>query len=166
MSDSAVEGTPNDAPRISFGFRGEGITYQRHGQRLIVDFTWIGGPKIYPDSIARWSGGIPLTDDEKITVLHDVLQFVTLEEARPTVVVNSDAPSRTLWEQVCSSNAALVAAIEYTSDEAEFARERDMYLSALRAGRELSVDGVDIRNEHDLDRVLQRRRRRPRRCDP
>ena len=97
---------------------------------------------------------------EKITVLHDVLQFVTLEEAQPTVVVNSDAPSRTLWEQVCSSNAALVAAIEYTSDETEFARERDWYLSALRAGRELSVDGVDIGSEHDLDTVLERRRRR------
>jgi hypothetical protein len=150
----------SDAPRLSFGFRGEGINYQRQGQGLVVDFTWIGGPRVYPDSIAKWSGGTLLTDDEKMTVLHEVLQFVTLEEGRPTVVVNSDAPSRMLWEQVCSSNAALVAAIEYTWDETEFARERDGYLSAVRAGRELSVDGVDIRDEHDLDTVLQRRRRR------
>jgi hypothetical protein len=155
------DGTPlNDAARISFGFRGEGVNYQRQGNRLVVDFTWIGGPRVYPDSITKWSGGSALTDDEKITLFREVLQFVTVEEAPPTVVINSDAPSRTLWEQVCASNAALVAAIEYTSDETERARERDMYLSTLRAGRELSVDGVDIRDEHDLDRVLQRRRRR------
>ena len=46
------------------------------------------------------------------------------------------------------------------SDETEFARERDGYLSAVRAGKELSVDGVDIRDERDLDAVLHRRRRR------
>ena len=155
-----VGGTPDDAPRISFGFRGEGINYQRQGQGLTVDFTWIGGPRVYPDGIATWSCGTLLTDDEKLTVLREVLQFVTLEDGRPTVVVNADDPSRTLWEEVCSSNAALVAAIEHTSDETEFARERDGYLSAVRAGKELSVDGVDIRDERDLDAVLQRRRRR------
>lgn len=146
--------------RISFGFRGEDIDYQWQGKSLTVAFTWIGGPKLYPDSIAEWSDGTVLTDDEKIAVLRDVLQFVTHEDERPTVVVNSDAGSRTLWEHVCSSNAALVAAIAYTSDETEFARERDMYVSAFRSGKELSVDGVDIRNEHDLESVLERRRRR------
>ena len=145
---------------ISFGFRHEGINYQWQGQSLVLDFTWIGGPKVYPDSIAKWSGGTVLTDDEKITVLREVLQFVAVEEAPPTVVINSDAPSRRLWEQVCSANPALVAAIEYTSDATELARERDMYLSTLRAGNEMSVDGVDIRDEHDLDTVLDRRRRR------
>ena len=150
----------NDAASISFGFRGEGINYQRQGNSLVVEFTWIGGPRVYPDSIAKWSGGTVLTDEEKIAILGEVLQFVTLEEAPPTVVVNSDDPSRTLWEQVCSSNGALVAAIEYTSNEAENARERGDFLSALRAGKDFSVDGVDIRDEHDLDRVLQQRRQR------
>jgi hypothetical protein len=106
---------PNDGPRISFGFRDETINYQRQGQGLVVEFTWVGGPKVYPDSIVKWSGGQLLTDDEKVTVLREVLEFVTLEDARPTVVINSDDPSRKLWEHVCSSNPALVAAIEYTS---------------------------------------------------
>lgn len=145
---------------VSFGSRGEGINYRRQERGLVVDFTWINGPRVYPDSITEWSGGTPLTDDEKITVLREVLQFVTLADSRPVVVVNSDDPSRNLWEHLCSSNATLVAAIEYTSDETECARERDMYLSALRAGKELSVDGVDIGDEHDLDTVLRRRQRR------
>ena len=158
--DCGVGEAREDAPRISFGFRGEGINYQRQSRGLVVDFTWIGGPRVYPDGIAKWSDGTVLTNDEKITILREVLHFVTVEDARPTVVINSDDPSRELWEQVCASNAALVGAIEYTSDEAVFARERDGFLSAVRAGKELSVDGVDIRDERDLDAVLQRRRRR------
>ena len=147
--------------KISFGFRDESINYGREGQTLVVDFTWIDGPRVYPDSIVKWSGGQLLTDDEKVTVLREVLEFVTLEDARPTVVIDSDAPSRKLWEHVCSSNPALVAAIEYPSDAMNFAREREMYLSTLRSGTELSVDGVDIKDEHDLDTVLERRRRPP-----
>jgi hypothetical protein len=84
-------------PEIPFGFRDEGINYKRQGQGLVVDFTWIGSSRLYPDSIAKWSGGTPLSDDEKITVPREVLQFVTREDARPTVVINCDAPSRKLW---------------------------------------------------------------------
>src|SRR6266542_6123799 len=101
--------TPNDAPRISFGFRGEGINYQRQGRGLIVDFTWTGGPRVYPDSVAQWSGGTLLTDDEKIAVPREVLQFVTVEDARPTVVINSDAPSIKLWEFSCCSRCSPLA---------------------------------------------------------
>ena len=150
----------NARPQISFGFRDEGINYRRQRQDLIVDFTWIRGPRVYPDSIVKWSGGQLLTDDEKITVLREVLEFVTVEDAPPTVVINSDGSSRKLWEHVCSSNPTLVAATEYTSDAMNYAREREMYLSTLRAGTELSVDGVDIKDERELDTVLQRRRRR------
>jgi len=149
----------NATPRISFGFRGETINYQRRRQDLVVDFTWMNGPRVYPDSVVKWSDGQQLTDDEKVTVLREVLEFVTLEDGPPTIVINSDAPSRKLWEYVCSSNPALVAAIEYTSDAMNLAREREMYLSTLRAGGGLSVDGVDIKDEHDLDTVLERRRR-------
>jgi hypothetical protein len=144
---------------ISFGFRGENIEYQREGRSLTVDFTWMRGPRVHPDCIAKWSDGTVLSDDEKIVVLRDILSFVTNEDKPPVVVINSDDPSARLWEQVCSSNPSLVASIEYTSDEAEAARERDTYLSALRSGREFSVDGVDIRDERQLDSVLQRRRR-------
>ncbi len=147
------------APAIAFGFRGEDVDYRRRGLTLSVAFTWIGGPRLYPGSITRWSDGGRLTDEDKSNVFRDVLQFVAREGERPTVVINVDDASRALWDEVCSANAPLVTAVEYTSDDAEHAREREMYLSSLRAGKGLSVDGVEIRDEHDLDAVIKRRQR-------
>jgi hypothetical protein len=150
------------APAMAFGFRGEDIDYSRHGQTLSVAFTWIGGPRLYPCSITRWSDGSQLTDEDKSGVFRDVLQFVAKEGERPAVVINVDDPSRALWEEICSANAPLVSAVEYTSDDAEHAREREMFLSSLRAGKGLSVDGIEITDEHDLDELMKRRRQPPR----
>ena len=156
MSDRA------SAPAIAFGFRGEDVNYRRHGRTLSVTFTWIAGPRLHPGGITRWSDGSPLTDEDKSSVFRDILQFIASEGERPTVVINVDDESKALWEATCSANASLINAVEYTSDDEEHAREREMYLSSLRAGRELSVDGVEIRDEHDLDDVMNRRRRRSR----
>jgi hypothetical protein len=150
------------APAIAFGFRGENVDYRRHDQTLSVTFTWIGGPRLYPGSITGWSDGSPLTDEDRSSVFRDVLQFIALGGERSTVVINVDDPSRALWEDICSANAPLVNAVEYTSDDAEHAREREMYLSSLRAGKGLSVEGIEIKDEHDLDEVMKRRRQRSR----
>ena len=78
------------------------------------------------------------------------------------MIINVDDESKALWEAICSANASLIDAVEYTSDDEDHAREREMYLSSLRAGKGLSVDGVEIRDEHDLDELMNRRRRRSR----
>ena len=152
--------TQQDGPAIAFGFRGEDINYRDHGRALSVGFTWLNGARLYPDSISTWADGTTLTDGEKATVFHDVLQFIAQGRERLIVVINMDDPSRALWEEMSSANGAWVSAIERTSDDEEQARERAMFLSGLRAGKGLSIDGVDIRDERDLDTVLKARRRR------
>ena len=109
-------GARQDAPAIAFGFRGEDITYRDHGRALSAGFAWVNGARLYPDSISRWSDGTTLTDAEKSSVFHDVLQFVAQSHGRSIVVINVDDPSRTLWEEISSADAAWVSAIERTSE--------------------------------------------------
>lgn len=136
--------TQRDGPAIAFGLRGEDINYGDHCRALNIGFTWINGARLYPDSISTWSDGTTLTDGEKATVFRDVLRFVAQGRERSIVVINMDDPSRALWEEISSANGAWVSAIERTSDDEEQGRERAMFLSVLRAGKGLSIDGREI----------------------
>ena len=143
---------------ITFGFRGEDVIYQEQDRAIRIAFTWGRGPRLYPESIAKWSDGIALTTQEKRRVFTEVLRFIVRDEPVLTVVVNVDDPSRQLWEEASHAAREGSVAVEYTSDQEEHARERAMFLSTLQAGKGLSIDGLEIRDERTLDRVLDARR--------
>lgn len=144
-------------PRIEFGSRGEEITYKWANNALEVGFSYLNGPRIYSDTIDRWSSGAGLTEDERTTVFGDILSFVNERRGKPTVVINTDDAARIQWERLCSANRTMVKAIEYTSNRQNVQLERDMYLEVLRAGKELTIDGREISTEQELDKVLQTR---------
>lgn len=147
---------------LSFGFRGEGITYRLGGRALEVDFSYMGGPRLYAEGIGRWSDGTALGDDEKAEAFREIVRFVKASGGKPTVVVNSDDPSAATWERLCAENRRFVAGIERSSDEQEFELVRSMYLRTLQAGKGITIDDTRITNEGELDHYL-RARRKPRR---
>ena len=116
---------------IRFGFRGEDITYRRGERVLELEFTWLGGPRLYVDGIERWSDGTPLTDAERETVFVDVLRHVGEHRGRPIVVINEDDSAAAFWDARCAAHAPLVSRVERTSDDVQLHEVRAMYLSIL-----------------------------------
>ena len=142
---------------MEFGSRGEEITYEWADKVLEVGFSYLNGPRVYSDTIARWQNGAELTDDERTKVFGDILGFVNEHRGPPTVVIDANDPARIQWERLCSANKILVKATEYTSSEEKAQLERDMYLEVLRAGKELTIAGTEIKTEKELDTFLQSR---------
>ncbi|HEY0996544.1 MAG TPA: hypothetical protein VGD77_11185 [Gemmatimonadaceae bacterium] len=147
---------------LSFGFRGEGITYRLGGRALEVGFSYMGGPRLYAEGIGRWSDGTALTDDEKAEAFQAIVRFVKAAGGKPTVVVNGDDPSAATWERLCADNRRFVAGIERSSDEQQLQLQRSMYLLTLQAGKGLTIDDTRITTEGELDDYL-RTHRTPRR---
>lgn len=110
-----------------------------------------------------------LTVQEKEAVFGDVVEFVGRSRTKPIVVINSDDPSRSLWESLCATHRAAVQGIEYTSHEQQLQFDRDMYLGIMRAGKSLVIEGKTIRTEQELDALLEEHMRksgdRPRRSN-
>ena len=141
-------------PKISYGFRGEGISYESEGKNVEIDFTYHNGNRIYTDSISRWNDRTIISDAEKKTILRDLLRFTKGWFRKSIVVINTDDPSQSLWEDVCTEMAAMVKGIEYTSDEINRQFERQMYLGTLNSKGGLIINGVSIDTEEKLDEVL------------
>jgi len=148
----------HDDIKIEFGFKGEGLIYRQARRKIYVEFTWVNGSRIYPDEIKKWEDGSKLTQSEKEKVFIDLLNFVGEKRGKPIVVINKDDASKPLWEDLCSSNKSLIEKIEYTSDEEHFQFNRKLGLDALKSGGKIKqiIDGVEIKNEQDLDRALAR----------
>jgi hypothetical protein len=143
--------------KIQYGFRGEGISYLLPEKSIDLWFTWTNGARIYTESIAEWDDGSVLTADEKTRVFIEVVRFVGKRDEKPNIVINADDPSRTLWEELCSTHKVLINNIEYTSGEEQYLFEREMYLEFISAGKKVNIDGIEISNEEDLDDFLQKR---------
>lgn len=145
-------------PKIEYGFRGEDISYQLADKNADISFTWCNGSRIYSDNINKWNNGLVMTNDEKRTVFCDVLHFVKTNRKKPIIVINSDDSSKNLWETLCSENKTDIEMVEYTSNEENYQFERNMYLDFLKAGKILTMDGIEIKTEQDLDKLLRGRK--------
>ena len=151
--------TPEPTALIKYGFRREGIHYELSGRRIEIDFTWCNGDRVYTETINNWTDGEPVSDYDKERVLRDVLRFTKGFFRRSIVVINSDDPSRQLWERVCRDVPKLVRKVEYTSEEEQRNFEREMYLGFISHGEKLSINDREIRSERELDEVLAGHRR-------
>ena len=159
MSVFDIFRSKGDGPRMKFGFRGENIFYSLSDKEIELEYTWINGPRVYTESIDRWRDSSPMTEDEKRKVFSDVVHFVKRKAKKAIIVINSDDPSKELWEQLCSLNQSVIHDIEYTSDEDQYQFDRSMWLGFIMAGKSINFDGVEVRSEEELDEVMRKRRR-------
>ena len=145
--------------KIEYGYRREDITYQLPNKAMELSFSWIDGARIYTETIAKWKDGSIPSQDVKMKVFNEVVRFVGKRGELPIIVINADDPNKSLWEELCSTNQALIKNIEYTSKAEQYQFERKMYLEFINAGKIVNIDGIDISNEKDLDDFLQKRRK-------
>ena len=142
-------------PKLSFGPRGEDIHYSRQGLSAWLGFTWCDGPRIYPDSLKTWEDSTEaIPTQEKDAILRLALAFVNQDGGRPTVVINRDDPDSSLWLDICNGEASAIEGIEYTSNQEQRQAQKKVYLEVLKAGKGLTINGKEIRNEADLDAVI------------
>lgn len=141
-------------PKISYGSRGEGISYEVGGKKVEIDFTWINGNRIYTETISRWNDGTKISDAEKKKILTEILRFAKGWFRKSIVVINTDDPSQSLWKKVCAEAAHWVKKIEFTSNEMHHHIERQMYVGILNSKGSLTINDITIRDENQLDEVL------------
>ena len=154
------EGDRVNAPQLRFGFRGENITYRDpQGREMEITFTHMNGARIPLDSMSAWTDGSPLTDEEKGVALAHVLPFAKRHFEKSVVVINTDDPSRALWERLCTEHRPLIERVEHTSDQEQLELQRSAFRGMLATGRVL-VDDVEVTSEEELDRFLEARRKR------
>jgi len=146
----------SNKPKIEFGFRGEDITYHLQGKEVYISFTWCNGNRVYPDSITKWEDGTFLTNEEKERIFTDVLHYTKKTRGKLIVVINKDDTSKNIWEHICSVNKSIVDEIEYTSDEENYQFLRNSDLNYIKNGGKLTIDGIKIKSEQDLDEAMQK----------
>ena len=150
----------SNVPELEFGNRGEDVIYRLPGKEIYVVSTWLEGRRVYTEDIDKWQDGSPLSEEEEKKIFSDVLHFLGRKGEPPLVVINTDDPLKDLWEQMCSLNQSLIKGIEYTSDEVHFQNEREMWLGLIKAGQTVTLEGVEVRTENELDEVMQKQRKR------
>ena len=143
-------------PRLTFGFRGEDITYSVGGRTAEVGFTYIRGPRIYTDTIREWDDGTRLTPAERRDVLQRCITLVRKARERPTIVINADDPLAAEWRAMCEEFSADIDHVETTSDADTRAFQKKMFMDILAAGKGVTVDGVPLRTEEEIDRYVER----------
>ena len=150
--------TEQKAPRIARGFRGEQILYERGRKKIEIDFTLGNGDRLYTETIDHWWGGDRLSDDEKESVFFDVLDFLSGPLRRTIVVINTDDPSRSLWEELSRKNSKMVKEVEYDSFEKQREFRRRMYVDTLKHQKVLIIKNTEITSVEELDRFLAQER--------
>lgn len=152
-------GSQASKPRMKFDSQGEWITYTLHDKEIGVETTWMKGVTLYTESLGKWKGGSPLTDEEREKVFTDVVNFLKRKRERPIVVINMDDPLKDSWEQLCALNQPAIKRVEYTSDEEEYQFERSLWLRSIEAGKGLILNGIEITTEEELDQAMQKGRK-------
>jgi hypothetical protein len=153
-----------EIPTIKYGFRGEDIEYTVRGKSAWITFTWCKGDRIYSDSIKKWKDNEKISNEDKVTILKEIISFVDKSHkrswwasAKVIVVINTDDPDKILWEDICRSERKLIKQIEYTSNQGQKKFEREMYLGVLQAGKRLTINTTEITSEKELDDFLRQR---------
>ena len=144
---------PNGA-ELDFGFRGEDITYRLGDRVADVSFTYMQGPRIYTETITSWRGGDLLTGAERRDVLSAAVALVRKERESPVIVINTDDPLAEEWRTICDELRGRIAGVEATSDAEKRAFQKEMFMSFVAIGKGLVVNGMELRTEADVDRML------------
>jgi hypothetical protein len=154
MSESPPWQPPSTSPHLEFGFRGEDISYRSASGDAEISFTYMRGPRIYTDSMRGWKDGRPFTAAERREVLGHAIAFVRTHRETPTVVVNTDDPLAGEWFAICEELRGEIAGVERITDQSYRDTQKKMMMDMLEAGKGVIVNGMKLRTEEDVDRVI------------
>jgi hypothetical protein len=136
-------------PKISFGFKGEDIEYVTENNSLCISSTFIGGRKIFTDSIQNWKNGELISEDDKTNIFRQVIQFVNKKSDKPIIVINVDH-DKLFWESLCKECKDQIKTTEFDSDRQKEEFQFNYLLSGIQKGGILVSDGQTIKTETEF----------------
>jgi hypothetical protein len=140
----------NKFPKIDWGQRFEGIEYRTASNFLYIDSTFIGGRKIYTDSIKYWQDKQPIIKSEKVIIFKDIIEFANRNSnQKPIIVINIDY-DLTFWETLCQENSDLIKEIQYDSDKSKEDFQFNDLLDSVRKNGTLIFGDKTIKTEAEF----------------
>jgi hypothetical protein len=137
-------------PRISIGFRLEGIHYETENNSLYIESTRIDGRRLYTDFIDKWKDETTITSLEKEEIFGQVVRFINKKgRTKPIIVINVDY-DKEFWEDLCNKHKDQIKEIEYDSNEKKENFQYNMLLDSVRNNGTLIFDDKTIRTEAEL----------------
>ena len=134
-------------PKIDWGHRLEGIEYKTETQFLYIDSTFLGGRKIYTDSIKTWSDGQPISQTDKEKLFGEIISFVNrTSKEKPVVIINIDY-EKMFWENLCHQSENLIKEIQYDSDKQKEDFQFNYFLDSVRKNQTLIFGDKTIKTE-------------------
>ena len=140
----------NIFPKISVGFRLEGIEYETETNSLYIESTNIGGRRLYTDFICKWKDETTITNFEKELIFNQVVQFINKKSStKPIIVINVDY-DKEFWEDLCSKYKDQIKDIEYDSNEKKENFQYNMLLQSVQNNGTLIFDDKTIKTEAEF----------------
>ena len=137
-------------PKISWGHKLEGIEYETENNSLYIDSTFVGGRKIYTDSIKRWKDGKIIGQFEKANIFKHVVQFAYKRtKEKPTIVINIDY-DKSFWENLCKESGDLIKEIQCDSDKQKEDFQFNYFLDSVRKNETLIFGDKVIKTEAEF----------------
>ena len=137
-------------PKISWGHRFEGIEYETENNSLYIDSTFIGGRKIFTDSIINWKDKQVIRQSEKANIFREVVQFANKKSIeKPIIVINIDY-EKTFWEALCNENIDFIKEIQYDSDKQKEDFQFNIFLDSVRKKETLIFGDKTIKTETEF----------------
>ena len=137
-------------PKISWGHRFEGIEYETENNSLYIDSTFIGGRKIFTDSIKNWKDEQSIGQIEKADIFKHLIQFANKNtKEKPTIVINIDY-DKLFWENLCEESGDLIKEIQYDSDRQKEDFQFNYFLDSVRKKGTLIFGDKTIKTEAEF----------------
>ena len=137
-------------PKISVGFRLEGIEYESQSNSLYIESTHIGGRRLYVDFIDKWKDESNITNLEKEEIFGQVVQFINKKgSTKPIIVINVDY-DKEFWEDLCYKYKDQIKEIEYDSNEKKENFQYNMLLQSVKNNGTLIFDEKTIKTEAEF----------------
>jgi hypothetical protein len=137
-------------PKISWGHRLEGIEYEIENNSLYIDSTFIGGRKIYTDSIKSWTDNQVITQIDKANIFNQIIQFANKKSSdKPIVIINVDY-DKDFWEQLCNENSESIKEVQYDSDKQKEEFQFNYLLDSVRKNGTLIFGDKTIKTESEF----------------
>jgi hypothetical protein len=131
--------------------RGEEVLYSDGDIELSLERTYFDGHRLYCNSIIRVRGGHDLPFKKRRQIIENLCEYFDTKN-KPSIFVLDEADKdrqalERLFKDLISQGNKL--SVEYDSVAKREKAKDDMYISILKAGKKLSINGVEISSVED-----------------
>jgi hypothetical protein len=137
--------------------RGEEMLYRDGDIELLLERTYCDGHRLFCDSTSGVRGGLVLPFGKRRQIIENLCDFFDTKNKPSIFVVDEADKDRHALEQLFKDlvSQGNKLSVEYDSAAKREKARDDMYIGVLKAGKKISINGVEIRSVEDYWRWKQ-----------